>query len=461
MTDTVPATFIGVLLAALALSMLAALMWRRPAGSAASEARIEELRTRIVELQQELVSTRLRAETAEAQRAAAAARVEESAVSAASQLRLIDEARERLAETFRSAAVDALRGNRSEFLASAEEQLLPLRQVLDQYQRKTAEVEEQRQRELGQVGEQYRELAAVASGLQRETTKLVSALRSPHVRGRWGQMTLRRTAELAGMVAYCDFFEQESVTTEVGRASPDMRVNLPNRRQVIVDSKVPLAGYLDAIAATSDGERDAALDRHAAQTKVHVTQLASKEYQSHFAESPDFVVMFIPNDSFLAAAAERMPDLVDFALTRNVVIATPATFVALLRTIEFGWRQAHLAEGAKQVSLLGQALSERLATFVDHLDRVGSGLRRAVESYNAAVSSLETRVLPAARRFRDLGVTGAKELAELQPVDVATRAVATPFVPEGAQAMFSDDLSEGGLGASRSLPPAGSPSDER
>ncbi len=405
----------------------------------AAEARVDELRRRITELQEQLFRERQEAEEVLAARAAAAARLEEALRSTSEQRALVAEAQAKLTDAFRGLAAEALQTNRSDFVASAREQMRPLQEALEAYQREGRRLEEARQLEMGKVQEQYRELAAVAVELQKETGKLVNAFRSPHVRGRWGQLTLRRTAELAGMVPYCDFYEQESLAGEQGRLRPDMRVQLPNRRHVLVDSKVPLDAYLDATAAATEQEREAAFDRHSRQTREHVVQLASKEYHAHLSETPEFVVMFIPNDSFLAAAVERLPDLVEFALTRGVVVATPPTFVALLRAIAYGWRQAEFAENARHISALGRTLAERLATFVDHVDHVGSGLRRAVESYNEAVGSLEARVLPAARRLRDVGIIGSKELGTAEPVDLAPRAVALPSLPEGAQPIFPEE----------------------
>jgi DNA recombination protein RmuC len=224
------------------------------------------------------------------------------------------------------------------------------------------------------------------------------------------------------MSAYCDFHEQESVSTETGRLRPDMVVKLPAGRDVVVDSKVPLSAFLDSLETNTDESRATALKRHSDQVKTHIRQLASKEYWDQFPAAPEFVVLFIPNDSFLAAAAEQDPSLIESALTQKVVIATPTTFIALLRAIAYGWRQEQVAEGAQRISLLGQELAERMGTMAEHFSKVGHALGRAVESYNSTVASLENRILPSARKFQQLGVNPRKDIPDLQPVEQSPRA---------------------------------------
>lgn len=356
-----------------------------------------------------------------------------------SQRAMLNEAKLTLSDTFRSLASEALAGNNEGFLTLAEEKfkalkdetaneiyhrqtslealMNPLTESLRTYQQETKALEDKRLREFSSVSEQLKYLATAQSTLQAETSKLVNALRSPHVRGRWGEIALRKTAELAGMSAYCDFHEQESVSTETGRQRPDMMVKLPAGRDVVVDSKVPLNAFLDSLEATTDESREMALKRHAGQVKTHIRQLASKEYWDQFPAAPEFVVLFIPNDSFLAAAAEQDPSLIESALTQKVVIATPTTFIALLRAIAYGWRQEQVAEGAQRISVLGQELAERMGTMVEHFSKVGHALGRTVESYNATVASLENRVLPSARKFKQLGVNPRKDLPDLHSVE--------------------------------------------
>jgi len=360
-----------------------------------------------------------------------------------SQRAMLDEAKHTLSDTFRSLASEALAGNNQGFLTLAEEKfkalkdetsieihhrqtslealMTPLTESLRTYQQETKALEDKRLREFSSVSEQLKYLAIAQSTLQAETSKLVNALRSPHVRGRWGEIALRKTAELAGMSAYCDFHEQESVSTETGRLRPDMVVKLPAGRDVVVDSKVPLSAFLDSLEATTDESRETALKRHAGQVKTHIRQLASKEYWDQFPAAPEFVVLFIPNDSFLAAAAEQDPSLIESALTQKVVIATPTTFIALLRAIAYGWRQEQVAEGAQRISTLGQELAERMGTMAEHFAKVGHALGRTVESYNATVASLENRILPSARKFKELGVNTRKDMPDLQPVEQIPR----------------------------------------
>jgi DNA recombination protein RmuC len=368
----------------------------------------------------------------------------------------LEDAKTRLSEAFKSLAAEALAGNNTGFLILAEEKfkalkeeaavdlearreaieaiIQPLTETLSAYQKETKELEDKRLRELSTVGEQLRAVASAQTTLQSETAKLVNALKSPQVRGRWGEIALRKTAELAGMSVHCDFVEQESVTTDAGRLRPDMVVKLPAGREVVVDSKVPLGGFLEALEAKTDNEREAALAKHASQVNQHVAKLASKEYWDQFTAAPEFVVLFIPNDSFLAAAAEKDPALVESALTRKIVIATPTTFIALLRAIAYGWRQELVAESAQRISALGQELSDRMGTLAEHFVKVGGAIGKAVESYNAAVASFESRILPAARKFKTLGAGGKKEIEELQPIDQTPRALAVTDVDEGGEA---------------------------
>lgn len=437
--------------------------WIRTAeGQAAdlvSEARLDELRRQLGQSDARFEASQRRIIELEGLRAATDARAEEIRRASEAQKSTWDDASARLQDVFKALAADALRDSRAELIGSAEqllknlndrsqsdldarrssiEQLVgPLREAIEAYKRETAEHEAKRIRDLGKVEEQYRELSASASSLREETAKLANALRTPHVRGRWGQLTLKRSAELAGMVEHCDFFEQETVPGDGKRLRPDMVVRLPAQRLVVVDSKVPLDGYLDAMNATTDAERAEALTRHARQTRDHVMQLAAKDYQAEFESSPDFVVAFIPSDSILAAAVERDSELLEFALTRGVVIATPSTFFALLRAIAYVWRQEQVAANAQRINAMGQQLADRLAVMVDHFDKVGGALRRAVEAYNSTVSSLEARVLPSARRFRAYGIS-TREIPELPQVEVAPRTAMPSGLSDGGDELFPE-----------------------
>jgi len=410
---------------------------------AGSKVQLEDFRNQLSSLHQEYDDLRQEFRLMEVAKVSAETKLAETQQHFESQRTLLDEAKLTLSDTFRSLASEALAGNNQGFLALAEEKFKalkdetalelnhrqnslealvnPLSETLRTYQHETKALEDKRLREFSTVSEQLKHLATAQSTLQSETSKLVNALRSPHIRGRWGEIALRKTAELAGMSAYCDFHEQQSITTETGRPRPDMVVKLPAGREVIVDSKVPLSAFLESLEAHTDETRDIALQRHAGHVKTHIRQLASKEYWDQFSAAPEFVVLFIPNDSFLAAAAEQDPSLIESALSQKVVIATPTTFIALLRAIAYGWRQEQVAESAERISQLGQELAERIGTMVEHFSRVGQTLGRAVESYNATIASLENRVLPSARKFKQLGVNPRKEIPELQPVESTPR----------------------------------------
>lgn len=425
--------------------------------TAAADARVEEVRLQIKTAKDDFETLRERLSQAETDKAAAETRAIETEKNLSEQKALLEDAKAKLSDTFRSLAAEALAGNNSGFLTLAEEKFKalrddatadletrkkaievlvhPLTETLSAYQKEAKELEDKRLRELGSVGEHLRALASAQTTLQSETAKLVNALRSPQVRGRWGEIALRKTAELAGMSPHCDFVEQVSVTTEDGRLRPDMLVKLPAGREVVVDSKVPFIGFLEALEAKTDEEREAALTRHARHVNQHVTKLASKEYWDQFTAAPEFVVLFIPNDSFLAAAAEKDPTLVESALTKKVMIATPTTFIALLLAIAFGWRQELVAESAQRISALGQELSDRMGTLAEHLIKVGGAIGKAVESYNAAVASFESRVLPSARKFKALGAGGKKEIEELQPIDQTPRALIAPDIDEEGEVL--------------------------
>lgn len=257
--------------------------------------------------------------------------------------------------------------------------------------------------------------------LQHETARLVTALRAPHVRGRWGEVALRRVVELAGMTQHCDFEEQTTQSGDEGRLRPDVVVKLPGGRTVIVDAKVALTAYLDAVEASTDDDRRAHTRRHATQMRVHVDKLADKDYGRQLRATAEFVVLFIPGDAFLSAAAEIDPTLIEYALERNVVIATPATLIALLRAVAYGWRQEQVAQNAQQISDLGRQVHDRLTTLISRLATTGAQLNKTVKAYNETVASLEARVLPAVRRFGELGVQSRKELVEPRRVEVHPR----------------------------------------
>jgi DNA recombination protein RmuC len=283
---------------------------------------------------------------------------------------------------------------------------------------------------LGQVEnsrrEDYGRLAAQLTSLDRETSLLVRALRTPIGRGRWGEVQLRRVVEMAGMIERCDFDEQVSVRGDAGVQRPDLIIRLPGGKSIVVDAKAPLAAYLDALEVPDDSEREARLKHHAGQVRAHISQLSSKAYWQQFDPTPEFVVMFLPGEAFFGAALQYDPSLIEFGAERNVIAASPLTLLALLRTVAHGWTQEQLAENAKQISLLGRDLYDRLCKMVDHLIDLRRKLDGAVEAYNSTVGAIEGRVLPSARKLRELGVTATKDLETLAPVEVATRRLQAP-----------------------------------
>jgi DNA recombination protein RmuC len=386
---------------------------------------------------------RRRAHAAEVELAAAKASLQSAADVAAEREQALDLAMQRLRTGFDSVAGQALRGNNETFLQLARQalgqqqdaalrnlterekavdsMLAPVREALQRTQEQIARIEKERAESFGALRASLESVALGQVTLQRETRNLVTALRRPEVRGQWGEMTLRRLAELAGMVERCDFIEQVHVQGEEGALRPDMIVNMPGRRQIVVDVKTPLDAYLTAAEAVTDEDRAIALRRHAAAVQERVRQLAQKAYWAQFDQSPDFVVLFIPGDQFLSAAVAEMPSLLEDAIRQHVIIATPTSFVALLKAVAYGWRQNALAENALQIQELGAETYKRLVTFTTHLARVGRSLGQSVEAYNSAVGSLERQVLPGARKFTELGLRPARELEEIAPIDKLAR----------------------------------------
>ena len=339
---------------------------------------------------------------------------------------LLGDVRTRMTDTYRSLAASALRENNQVFLDLArttlstyltaaageldqrgqtiDEMVRPLREALVRYDQQVQSLERAREHAYGGLAQQLHSLTDSQQALQRETGKLVKALRLPHVRGRWGEMTLKRVAELAGLQNRCDFFEQPSVQTEDGLLRPDMVVALPGRRQIVVDAKVPLASYLDVLETESDVQRAALLAAHARQVQTHVQKLAQKSYWAQFKPTPEFVVLFIPGENFFSAALAQAPQLIEESAARGVILATPTTLIALLKTIAFGWRQEAVAENAQLISDLGRELYERLSSMTGHMNRLGRELERCTTTYNQVIGTLERRVLPSGRKFKELGV---------------------------------------------------------
>jgi DNA recombination protein RmuC len=407
---------------------------------AALEMLTDELRKQLS--QRDLETGDLRAALAgeRTARAQAETRAETARQSLDEQRQTLEEARTRLADTFKALSAEALQQNQSAFLEMATSRLVqsqqaidatvrPLQDALTRYEDALRGVEAARERAYGSLEEQLRALTDSSGALQREAGNLVTALRTPQVRGRWGELTLRRVAELAGMTAHCDFVEQLTVSAEGGRLRPDMIVRLPAERQIIVDAKVPLAAYLDGLAAATPEERRAAQERHARQVRAHMQALSDKAYWEQFEGTLDFVVMFIPGESFFGAAVETDPALIDDAMARRVMITTPMTLIALLRSVELGWTQHRLATDAQKVSEEGHELYKRVTIFLEHFADVGAALGRATGAYNKAVGSMESRVLPSARRLKELVATSGDEPPALDVIEAQPRQLAVPEFP--------------------------------
>ncbi len=331
-------------------------------------------------------------------------------------------------DAHRSEAEKTLEARKKEI----ESLLAPIRENLERFERTVGEIEKTREGAYKALLEQVRMLAEGQRNLRQETLRLVQALRQPKTRGRWGEMQLRRVFELAGMTEHVDFVTETTVAGGEGRLRPDAIVRLPGGKSVVVDAKTPLEAYLDAVEATDEAVRAERLRRHAQQLREHVRKLGGKDYWSALPEAPDFVVMFVPGEAFYAAALEAEPDLFEQALRQKVLITTPATLIALVKAIAYGWQQEKIAENAQKIAENARELYERLKTFGEHMDGVGRGLRQAVERYNRAVGSLESRVLPAARRFEGLEVTPqAAELPAVSTVENTPRGLQAPEFDTG------------------------------
>jgi len=384
--------------------------------------------------------------------AAAQVRLESSVLQDADRLKLLEQSETRLRAAFDSLAGETLRTNSELFLRLSREALgrdqviaegalkerelaiahlvEPLRAALERTEAQVQALERERRDAFTTLRTQIETLAGGQAQLQRETRNLVTALRRPEVRGRWGELTLRRLVELAGLSEHCDFTEQLQVVGEEGALRPDLVVHMPDARDLVIDAKTPLDAYLASLEAPTDEERQQALKRHAQQVETRVRELASKSYWTQFERSPEFAVLFLPGDQFLSAALAERPELLETALGQSVIIATPSTLIALLKAVAYGWRQSAVAHNAALIRDLGQELYRRLGTFNGHLGRMGQRLGSAVEAYNAAVGSLERQVLPQARRFSELGVTADAPLAQLEPIGQLVRNPGTPTVAE-------------------------------
>lgn len=392
----------------------------------------------------------LRERMAELERAHARleAEVDGERKSAAEKLALVAQAEARFKEAFQALSATALKSNNESFLELARTQLAsfqqssqadleerqkaidalvkPISESLAKVDVRIEAVERSRAEAYGGLTRHLEQMQKMQVQLQGETSNLVKALRAPTVRGRWGEIQLRRVVEIAGMLEHCDFTQQETVHTDDGRRRPDMVVKLPSGRCVAVDSKVPLSHYLEALEAPDEDTRVSSLRRHAAQVRSHLKELSGKAYHDSIQPSPEFVVLFLPGETFFSAALEHDPSLIEVGADLQVILATPTTLIALLKAVAYGWRQEQLAENAREISEHGRVLYDRMSTLAAHLVAMGKGLDRAVESYNRGVGSLERMVLPAARRFKDLRAAAGEDIPALDGVEKTTRTIAIP-----------------------------------
>jgi len=455
-----------ILLALLAAASAASIAW-----TIAAERRAAELRRALIEANASLATARASLADANAASAGLRASFDAERRSAAEKLALLGQARDALKDTFAAVSADLLAQNNTRFIELAREKLgefqnaaavdldgrrkaiaelvQPLRESLSKVDSKLQDVDRDRATSHAVLAEQLRSLTHAQLALQSETGRLARALRSPNIRGQWGELQLRRVLEAAGMLEGSHFEIKETAHGEDGRLTPDVVIKLPGGRNVIVDAKVPLTAFLDAIECDDEPQREAKYRDHARQVKDHIVRLGNKAYWAHFQPAPDIVVMFVPGEALLSAALQHDTALLEFSMTKGVMLASPLTLIALLRAIAYGWQQEKIARNALEISELGRQLYDRIAKLAEHFESVGKSLAKAVTAYNGAVGTLETRVLVTARRLKDKGVTASEELPEVETIDQTPRPLGAPQLT----GLF-DENGEAGVAATVSKPSA-------
>src|ERR1700686_3422092 len=451
---------LGVLLGWLALRSRSAGLQARLSLTEKELAIVKADLARLLQEQRELVESRARLESA----------LESERKTSNEKIELLTKAGDRAAadlqNAFKALAADALKSNNSSFLQIAQETLKrfhseakgdldarqkavadlvsPVRESLTKVDAQIQQMEIARGEAYGDLKAQVQSLITTQKELQSETGNLVRALRTPNVRGRWGEIQLRRVVEIAGMLSYCDFAEQETITGETGRLRPDLVVKLPGGKVVVVDAKTPLQAFLEAFETTDEEARRACLANHARQVRDHMKTLSGKKYWEQFESAPEFVVMFLPGETFFSAALEQDSSLIEHGVLNRVIPASPTTLIALLKAVNYGWNQEKLARNAQQISVLGKELHDRLRLLAGHITSVGTGLDRAVEAYNQAVGSLESRVLVSARKFAELGASVADDIPELAPIETTARALSFEWEEDDIPPETAEDARKAG-----------------
>ena len=444
----------GILIAITCFAAGFAVAWAW-ANSSASAARLElerraagldgavgELKKQNDTLQQDVRLSQKRIEEEQKLRAAAEKDAESQRSNLIEQRRLLDDAQVKLREAFQSLAGEALKASSDQFIELAkakfdslqkeaegdlehrklaiQSMVDPLETALKDLRSEVARVESARQEAYGSLRNEVQLLATTNKELREETGSLVNSLKQPQVKGKWGELTLRRVVELAGMSPHCDFQEQQSIDTEEGRLRPDLIVHLPGGTQIVVDVKVPLHAFFKAVSAHSDAEYREAMVQHASLVRDHIKGLSGKEYWKQFEPTPEFVVLFVPGESFFSAALEQDRTLIEDAIDKRVVLASPTTLIALLRAVAYGWKQQLVAENAERIKDLGKELYDRVVKFAEHLSEIAKGLERASKAYNNAVASFDSRLIPSARKFREMGV-GSADVPQVDPIETFPR----------------------------------------